>query len=376
MRKKTYWILILAVIAIGLLHLFTPGRFIFLHDTYRRLSYLPIALGGIWYGVWGGLSLAAMTSIAFIPHILMFMGHGPQAYLSELTEVLLYLLAGGLVGLIAGKEANLRESYRSLSERLQESYKRLQSQTRLLIQTEEQLLASQRLSALGELSASIAHEIKNPLSCIKGSGEILLDEFPPGHPKREFAEIVLAEVDRLATAVDKILKFTPVKREEGDPKFMMPVDAVTKRIQILMQNHLEKKGIDFTITGSKEIGNQMVHGEKLAQVLLNLLLNAVDAVQSGGKIWMTMIKDSQWISIEIHDNGPGLPAVNRDQIFAPFYSSKPDGTGLGLPISRRIMEGLGGEIHTCDHADGGACFTLRIPTNAIDLPAGPHETSP
>jgi hypothetical protein len=87
MEKFKYTSLVLVVIGIGLLHFFTPGHLVFYHDTYRRLSYFPIALGGIWYGVWGGVSLALLTSIAFIPHLLIFFGEEPATYLSELTEI-------------------------------------------------------------------------------------------------------------------------------------------------------------------------------------------------------------------------------------------------------------------------------------------------
>lgn len=361
MKKSAYWMLILAVIAIGMLHLFTPGRYIFLHDTYRRLSYLPIAMGGIWYGVRGGLFLAAMTSVAFVPHILLFLGRGHQAYLSELTEIVLYLMAGGLIGLIAAKEAKLREGYRALSERLQKSYARLQGQARLLIQTEEQLLASQRLSALGELSASLAHEIKNPLGSIKGSGEILLDEFEEGHPKREFAEILVAEADRLEAAVNKVLKFSPVRRDDGGPETRMTMATVIARTRTLLENHLKKKRIQFRVSLPQGAGTCEVHGEKLIQVLVNILLNAVEAVSTGGKIWMDVADQSAWLIIDISDDGPGIPTQSREQVFIPFYTSKREGTGLGLPISKRIVEGLGGQISVVERDAGGARFTLRIP---------------
>ncbi len=110
MKKKLLFLfLVLIVIGIGLLHFFTPGNDIFFHDTYRRLSYFPIVMGAIWFGVWGGLSLAILSSIAFIPHLLLYFGHAPQTYLSELTEIILYLAAGVVTGVIAGREAKTPE---------------------------------------------------------------------------------------------------------------------------------------------------------------------------------------------------------------------------------------------------------------------------
>ncbi|MBW2470567.1 MAG: sensor histidine kinase, partial [Deltaproteobacteria bacterium] len=186
MRKILFAILVLLVIAICLLHFLTPGYLIFYHDMYRRLSYFPIVLGAIWFGVWGGLALAVMSSIAFIPHVLLYIGQETGAYVSELTEIVLYLAAGTVTGFIAGRESLLRRRYKELSENLEKSYDKLHRETQLLLEAEEQLSAAQKLSALGQLSASLAHELKNQLSSIKGTAEILLDEFPVGHPKREF----------------------------------------------------------------------------------------------------------------------------------------------------------------------------------------------
>ena len=95
---------------------------IFYHDMYRRLSYFPIVLGGIWFGVWGGLVLAVMSSIAFIPHVLLYIGEGSGTYLSELTEIILYLAAGTVTGIIAGRESLLRNRYKELCESLNYDY--------------------------------------------------------------------------------------------------------------------------------------------------------------------------------------------------------------------------------------------------------------
>ena len=102
-RKIIFTVLVLTVIGIGLLHFFTPGHLGFYHDTYRRLSYLPIAVGSIMFGIRGGLILAFLTSLAFIPHILLYIGFGKDAYLSELTEILLYFTAAIVIGAIISK---------------------------------------------------------------------------------------------------------------------------------------------------------------------------------------------------------------------------------------------------------------------------------
>lgn len=353
----------LVVIGIGMLHFLTPGYMIFHHDMYRRLSYFPIVLGAIWFGVWGGLVLAVMSSIAFIPHVLLYIGQGAETYLSELTEILLYLAAGTVTGVIAGRESLLRRRYKDLSEKLEKSYAKLHHETQLLLEVEEQLSAAQKFSALGKLSASLAHEIKNPLSSIKGTAEILLDEFPAGHAKREFVEILLKETTRLNNTVEEVLQFSRRGQKDSGKKgeTSEPLSRVIEGVRNLLANQMAKKSIFFTVTGT-EYGNTFyVEGDKLSQVFLNLILNAIDAVPNRGAILVHMKKQDDAMLVTVEDNGPGIPEDSREKIFAPFFSSKEGGTGLGLSISRKIIESYGGEIAVSECKNGGSCFTVSLP---------------
>jgi signal transduction histidine kinase len=361
MKDPRLLFLLLAVSAIGLLHFITPGDSLIHHDTYRRLSYFPIALGGLWFGVWGGLLVAVLSSIAFIPHLILYAGQHPGIYFGELTEVILYLAAGTLIGAIAGKEARLREKYRQLSINLEKSYDRLHQQTELLIEVEEQLGASQRLSALGELSASLAHEIKNPLSSIRGTAEILLDEFPPGHAKREFAEIMLKETARLNATVENVLQYSRGQQPAGGEA--EPLSGVIARVAKLLSGQLAKKEIDLRIREDEEAVQMPVDGARLSQVFLNIILNAIEAVEPGGRIDIEAHRLTDGVRIDIVDNGPGVPAAEREKIFAPFVSRKKEGTGLGLAISRKIVESYGGRIEVSEAAGGGASFNIFLPSD-------------
>jgi signal transduction histidine kinase len=330
---------------------------------FRRLSYFPIVLGAIWFGVWGGLLLAVLSSIAFIPHVLLYIGEGPGFYLSELTEIILYIAAGTVTGIIAGRESLLRQRYKELSEKLEKSYDKLHRETQLLLEVEEQLSAAQKLSALGQLSASLAHEIKNPLSSIKGTAEILLDEFPNDHPKREFVEILLQETTRLNNTVEEVLQFS---RRGGEGKKMQdaatePLSQVIDRVRSLLASQLRSKGITLTVLGWEAGKTFLVAGAKLSQVFLNIILNAIDATPPKGEIIIETLQDDSGCSISVKDNGPGIPATLKDKIFDPFYSTKEGGTGLGLSISKKIVDSYGGTLALSDTATGGACFTVFLP---------------
>lgn len=363
MRKILFGILMLVVIGIGLLHFYTPGYMIFYHDMFRRLSYFPIVLGAIWFGVWGGVVLAVLASVAFIPHVLLYMGQGAGTYLSELTEIILYLAAGTVTGIIAGRESILRRRYKELSEKLEKSYDKLHRETQLLIEVEEQLGAAQKLSALGQLSASLAHEIKNPLSSIKGTAEILLDEFPAGHPKREFVEILLKETTRLNNTVNEVLHFSRRGRSgrKKEDAVNEPLSQVIEGVTSLLDSQLRKKNIMLSVTG-REIGEKfMVAGEKLSQVFMNILLNAIDVTPRSGKITLQTQKVDEGITVSIKDSGPGIPAEIKDRIFEPFYSTKESGTGLGLSISKKIVESYGGTLTLSNSESNGACFIIFLP---------------
>jgi signal transduction histidine kinase len=361
MRKILFAILVLVVITIGFLHFYTPGYMIFYHDMYRRLSYFPIVLGAIWFGVWGGLILAVMSSIAFIPHVLLYIGEGSEIYLNELTEIILYLAAGTVTGIIAGKESRLRNRYKVLSEKLERSYDKLHSETQLMLEVEEQLSAAQKLSALGQLSASLAHEIKNPLSSIKGTAEILLDEFPDGHPKKEFVEILLKETKRLNNTVEEVLGFSRRGTQGKEKEETEPLSQVIDRVTSLLASQWQGKNIKLTVTGWEAGKTYFVASEKLSQVFLNIILNGIDAAPSKGEILVETIKHDGGCAVSIKDNGPGIPDELKEKIFGPFYSTKEGGTGLGLSISKKIVESYNGTLTLTDTDTGGACFTVFLP---------------
>ena len=365
MEKLKFPILVSVVIGIGLLHFFTPGHLVFYHDTYRRLSYFPIALGGIWFGVRGGLSLALITSVAFIPHLLIFWGQEPATYLSELTEVLLYLAAGTGIGFIAGREAKLRIKYKLLAEKLQNSYHRLQNETELLVQAEEQLRVSQKLSVFGQTAATLAHEIKNPLSAIKGSAEILLDDYPAGHPKREFIKILLTETNRLDASVNGALQSLRGQSPNPTAAMLEPLPRVLNRVVKLLEEELRRKRIVCTIKGLDTVPEFQVAGEKISPIFINIILNAIEAVTDGGRIAIQVDRSDDGVYIIIQDDGPGIGAAVQARIFEPFFTAKEQGTGLGLSISRKIAESFGGRIDLQD-SSAGACFQVFLPDHVSD----------
>lgn len=361
--RKTYiFLLLLIVVSVGLLHTFTPTDKLILHDFYRRISYFPIVVAAILYGIRGGVFLAACTSIAFIPHLHHFYHLGPSAYLAELPEILLYFGAGIVTGAIAGREKRLRIKYQDLSRQLDRSYKKLHKQAATLVEAEEQLHASQKLSALGQLSASLAHEVKNPLAAIRGSVEILSDDFPPDHPKHEFSQILLKETGRLSKTVEEVLRYSKQQQADAPSPRLVPMPGVLEQVAALLANNFRSKDIVLTRRLDDRAEQIMIDGDKMAQVFINLLLNSCESLGEGGIVTVKNRETEKEHEILFRDNGPGVAKEDREKIFTAFYSTREEGTGLGLAISSRIVESYGGSIRVETPENGtGACFIISLP---------------
>ncbi|MFH1021589.1 MAG: HAMP domain-containing sensor histidine kinase, partial [Pseudomonadota bacterium] len=233
---------------------------------------------------------------------------------------------------------------------------------------EARLAAAQKFSALGRLSASLAHEIKNPLASIKGTAEILREEFPGDHPKREFVDILFKETGRLHDTVEEILRYAkgrPQEREEA----MEPLAVVARHVGALLERQLREKQVRLILPENDEARHLLVESAKFSQIFLNLGLNALDAVRPGGRIWLLAETAADGGGrISVCDDGPGVPEAEKERIFEPFYSGKTDGTGLGLVISRKIVEGYGGSLRATDRPGGGACFEILLPAgNGSDI---------
>ncbi|WP_300457896.1 HAMP domain-containing sensor histidine kinase [Desulfobacula sp.] len=360
MKCILFYLLLAVVAGIGVLHALTPGYMIFYHDTYRRLSYFPIAIGAILYGLRGGICLAVLSCLAFVPHLYMFWAAGPQAYFSELSEIVFYLAAGIVIGLISSRETKLREKYKTLSEKLTGSYQRLHEQASQLLEAEKQLGQSQMLSMLGHVSASLAHEIKNPLASIKGAAEILADEVSEDHPKHEFINIMRSEISRLNHSVNDVLEYCR-GHHHNDSGRQESVGTIIRRVVSLLDARIKEKAIQVSVNPATS-GNRFLTDEAaMIQVLMNIIINAIDAVEKNGRIIIDFCQHENGGLIQISDDGPGIDENLVQEVFQSFVTFKENGTGLGLSISKRVVERLGGTI-TIDRATlGGARFSIFLP---------------
>ena len=263
-----------------------------------------------------------------------------------------------MTGVLSQMERHQRGRYEEALKRLDESHRKLMEQTDILFQTEEQLRRADRLSALGELSAGMAHEIRNPLGSIKGAVEILKDDYTPDDAKYEFIGILLKETDRLNRIVQEFLGFSRPKQ----PEFRQAdLNEAIESVLTLTTQEARKVGVKFDKKLDPSIGKRSIDAGMLKQAFLNLVLNAIQAMPNGGVLTVESRLRSDAIEVKIEDTGVGIPEENRKKLFSPFFTTKKNGTGLGLAITYRIIENHRGRIDVASEQGKGTTFTVKLP---------------
>ena len=353
------FILFVCIIGISLLHYLTPLNLPFLHDIYQRLYYLPIILAAFWFGFRGGLACSVFVSIVYAPHILFQWGGHMTMEMEKYLEIILYNVVGGITGFLSQRERERSAELQETAEGLDESYKKLQAQSERIIAIEEKLRRAEKLSTLGEMAAVLAHEIRNPLGSIRGTAEILRDDYKPGDPKHEFIEIQIKETERLNRVVEGFLHMARPQPVDMRP---CPVQDELETIAILVSNDARERRINLVLQPSTVPVIIKADGEKLRQAFLNIAINALQATPPGGSVIIsTTVNQTSLCEISFRDTGSGIDAETLKRIFEPFYTTKPDGTGLGLAITRKIIESHGGTMSVESDVGRGTTVTVRLP---------------
>ena len=353
-----------AIIGITLLHYSTPLTKPVLHDVFQRLYYLPIILAAFWFGLKGGIGTALVVSILYAPHIILQWGDRPMLETEKYLEILLYNLVGGVTGFLSDREKHRREQLEKTAADLEESYRTLKEQSELIIHIEEQLRGAERLSVLGELAAALAHEIRNPLGSIRGTAEILRDDYQPGDKKYEFLEILLKESDRLNRVVEDFLRLS-----RPQPLTMAPcdMDKELESVVMLVATAAKESGITLKLQAEEALKIN-ADKDKLHQVFLNIILNGLQSTVAGGSLTVkaqrrnNITGDHPEVQITFQDTGGGIPDDLADKIFEAFFTTKKDGTGLGLAIAKKIIEAHGGRIEVATKLHEGTTFTVILPS--------------
>lgn len=272
----------------------------------------------------------------------------------------------------------LTESFNAMLKRLRAARDEIESYHR------ERLDRSERLATLGQVAASLAHEIRNPLAGIAGAVGVMADELPDTDPRKEIMEEILSQTRRLTKTVQDLLTFARPATPTLGP---CDLHQVLDRVLLLVAEDPIAKGVRLVRNYAPNLPRLEADDKQLGQVFLNLLLNAAQAMHGDGQVTITTrldgtrradgepsaTGDRHTIEASLTDTGPGIPPAVLSDLFTPFFTTKPRGTGLGLAISRRIVEDHGGWIRVESVPQQGATFRVGLPVGGATHRDGDGE---
>jgi len=233
---------------------------------------------------------------------------------------------------------------------------------RQLEESQRALIQAEKLATAGRLTASIAHEINNPLqavqNCLHLAGRRALSE----DQRQYYLRMAQAEMERLMNTVQRMLDFYRPGAVDRKPEDM---NELVKRVMSLMERQFNERGITLHIKLAKRLPQVLVVGDQIQQVFLNLVLNAMEVMPTGGELFVEVQTTKKEVEVTIEDTGPGISAGERQRIFEPFVSTKEDGMGLGLAVSYGIIAAHGGSLELTSGRGRGACFRVSLPRGEV-----------
>jgi two-component system NtrC family sensor kinase len=281
----------------------------------------------------------------------------PMVYVRQDGEVVEGNLSAAIIYDTNGKEIASVGSFVDLRDRLK--------MERALRDTQEQLLQSEKLAAMGRLTSQIAHELNNPLYGIMNTLELLKTEIAPDNKRRKILEMALSETIRLSDLLRKMLSFSKPDQEERHP---VEINSVLDEILLLHEKQLKENDINMVSSFAEGLGLVNASKNQLRQVFLNMVANARDAMPNGGTFTVTTGGDRNNVIIEIADTGMGIRKENIDKIFDSFFTTKGEvkGVGLGLSVCYGFIKDHGGDIEVKSQEGVGTTFTITLPVHNAD----------
>ena len=342
-----------------------------INSSYWPIYFVPVVTAALYCGPWRTLLWTLLSSAAYCSYLYPAMLEyelTPEAIGYLALRVMFFFLAAMIVNRFAEQSRHQTALYRELAERLAETNRRLE-------QAQADARRSERLAALGQLSAGLAHEIRNPLGVIKGSAEILTQKLQQSDElARELAGYISSEVNRLSALVTEFLDFARPLHVQPHPT---DLTALLDRVLKTVADRWTGKPVAVARDYASNLPPIPMDESLCEQAFLNLVHNAYEAMEeNGGALRVEVTRatgnDREGVEVRFTDTGPGVPEEMREEIFNPFVTTKKTGIGLGLSIVSKIVDGHHGSIRVDNRPHGGAVFTLFFP---LEETVEPHAVT-
>ncbi|MGO8735522.1 MAG: sensor histidine kinase [Terriglobia bacterium] len=348
--------LILVVVAvIGVFHFSTPLSAAHWIYILQRLYYIPIVLAGLSMGLRGGLAVAFLSGIAFVIGTPPIWTVSKVDVLDQCLEICVFCLVGGVAGVLTDRQRKQDRALRETAEELRRAHQELRENF-------EGMKRAERLYALGQLSAGLAHEIRNPLASIEGAAAVVQRERVSEERRREFLDIIQKESRRLNRLLTSFLSFA---RPTPPDLKTVEIDGLLDSVIVLAQHAGETRRRDLKKDIQPGLWRLECDPEQLKQVLLNLVMNAIQATPQGGTVLLTAREDGNKVTIDVHDQGCGISDDCLDRVFDPFFTTKETGTGLGLSLAHQIVSQHGGTLTVASNSPDGVTMRVSLPRPSI-----------
>lgn len=300
------------------------------HQIYGKFYYAPVILAALWFGVKGGILTSIIIDLLLIPHFFIDWGSNIDSLWGILLEIPTLNLAGLVTGYLRDKEMEKRTELKEIDH----------------------------LASLRRSYSFAAHEMKNIGISIHGFAKLIKRKANPSEDIMRFLGIIEREsqrVERLAKGMLDFSKNPVLKKERLDPEeFLKEVISIT-------QEMVKEKGIEFQSEIREDLSPIWLDLDRMKEVLVNLAQNAVHATPLGGKVTLRASGNGENIKIQVTDTGNGIPLADLDKIFFPFFTTKPEGNGIGLAVSKEVVEAHGGTIKVDSKEGIGTQFTIVLP---------------
>jgi two-component system, NtrC family, sensor histidine kinase HydH len=335
----------------GFLQFITPVTATHWLYILQRLYYIPIVLAGLSTGLRGGLAVALLSGIAFLIGTPSVWNVSRVDVLDQCLEACVFCLVGGVAGGLTDRRRKQDQALRETTEELRRAHQELRDNF-------EGMKRAERLYALGQLSAGLAHEIRNPLASIEGAAAVVQRELQSDERRREFLDIIQKESRRLNQLLTSFLNFA---RPSPPDLKAVEIQGLLDSVIVLAQHAGDTGRWEIKKDVQPGLSGLVCDPEQLKQVLLNLVMNATQATPQGGTVVLAARDDGNEVTIDVDDQGCGISQDCLDRVFDPFFTTKETGTGLGLSLAHRIVSQHGGTLTVARNSPDGVTMRVSLP---------------